>query len=192
VECNPTCVVNLLVGLPEVNVRGVPNDPDGPIRVHVESRADQGWCRQCGVRGQVQGLPAVELVDLLCFGHATRLVWHEHRLGCRESACLADSWRIVDPWMAWLQATSTRSVSMMWCCSTWAPGTTGKGARRSSTSAARPACSGRRGSHRQGRLRTDRRPARTARRTHLQSRRDPPEVRSIAGALCRRRDHIVT
>jgi transposase len=107
VECNPTRMCELLVGLAEVNVRGVHDTAGGPIRVHVESRADQGWCRQCGARAQVKDRPAVELVDLPCFGRPTRLVWHKHRWRCGEAACPAGSWTVVDPRIAWPRAALT-------------------------------------------------------------------------------------
>jgi transposase len=67
----------LLIGLPEVNVRAVHDEPDESLRVHIESRLDQGWCRACGARAQVKDRPQVEFVDLPCFGRPTRLVWHK-------------------------------------------------------------------------------------------------------------------
>lgn len=95
-EINPTRMCELLVGLPDVNVRGVSDDLGGLLRVHVESRAAQGWCRQCGVRAQVKDRPAVTLIDLTCFGRQVRLVWHKHRWACRETACPAGSWTVID------------------------------------------------------------------------------------------------
>ena len=74
-ECNPTRVCELLVGLPEVNVLGVDDGGDRPLRVHVESRVPAVWCRGCGSRAAVKDRPRVELVDLPCFGRPTRLVW---------------------------------------------------------------------------------------------------------------------
>jgi len=97
----------LLIGLPEVNVRAVHDESAGPLRVHVESRLDQGWCRACGVRGQVKDRPAVEFVDLPCFGRPTRLVWHKHRWRCRETACPATSWTVTDERIAWARAALT-------------------------------------------------------------------------------------
>ncbi len=83
-EINPTRVCELLVGLPEVNVVGVDDGPGLALRVHVESRLDQGWCRRCGVRAQVKDRPEIVFVDLPCFGRPTRLVWHKQRWRCRE------------------------------------------------------------------------------------------------------------
>ncbi|HET6954687.1 MAG TPA: hypothetical protein VFI47_30260, partial [Acidimicrobiales bacterium] len=64
----------LLVGLPEVTVLGVEGLPDGPVRVVIESRVDQGWCAECGCRAVVKDRANVELVDLPCFGRPARLV----------------------------------------------------------------------------------------------------------------------
>jgi hypothetical protein len=107
VEINPTRMCELLVGLPEINVRGVHDEPGGPIRVHVESRLDQGWCRDCGVRAANKDRAPVELVDLPCFGRPTRLVWHKQRWWCREPVCAAGSWTIVDERIAWPRAALT-------------------------------------------------------------------------------------
>jgi transposase len=97
----------LLVGLPEVNVLGVEDQPPEPLRVHVESRVDQAWCRACGGRAAVKDRPAVTLVDLPCFGRPTRLVWHKHRWSCPERACPAGSWTIVDDRIAPARAALT-------------------------------------------------------------------------------------
>lgn len=106
-ETNPTRMCELLIGLPEVNVRGVHDEPGGPLRVHVESRLDQGWCHECGVRAAIKDRPAVEFVDLPCFGRPTRLVWHKQRWRCRETVCPAGSWTIIDERIAWPRAALT-------------------------------------------------------------------------------------
>ena len=56
-ETNPARMRELLVGLPEDNVRAVEDQPEGPLRVHVESRLDQEWCHTCGVRAWVKDRP---------------------------------------------------------------------------------------------------------------------------------------
>ena len=90
----------LLVGLPEVNVLGVEDQPPEPLRVHVESRVDQAWCRACGGRAAVKDRPAVTLVDLPCFGRPTRLVWHKHRWRCPGVECRVMSGTGEDPRIA--------------------------------------------------------------------------------------------
>lgn len=106
-ETNPTRMCELLVGLPEVGVRGVEDVAGAPLRVHVESTLDQGWCRECGVRASVKDRPVVELVDLPCFGRPTRLVWHKQRWHCREALCPVGSWTVIDERIAWPRAALT-------------------------------------------------------------------------------------
>ena len=74
-ECDPTRVCELLVGLPAVTVLGVIDDHDAPIVVHVETRDARPSCASCAGVVVIKDRPAVELVDLPCFGRATRLVW---------------------------------------------------------------------------------------------------------------------
>lgn len=73
-ETNPTRMCELLVGLPELNVLGVEGVAARPLRVHIESRVEQAWCRSCGGRARVKDRAAVELVDLPCIGWPIRLV----------------------------------------------------------------------------------------------------------------------
>jgi len=79
VESDPTRMCELLVGLPEVNVLCIDDVAGDPIRVHIEGRSKRPGCAGCGVFAQVKDRPVVELVDLPCFGRATRLIWHKHR-----------------------------------------------------------------------------------------------------------------
>ncbi|MGH3480551.1 MAG: hypothetical protein ACRDQD_27425 [Nocardioidaceae bacterium] len=77
----------LLVGLPDVTVLAVEDQPGGPIRVHVESRPELVCCQACGGRARIKDRPVVELIDLRCFGRAARLVWRKHRWCCPEPLC---------------------------------------------------------------------------------------------------------
>lgn len=106
-EVNATRVCELLVGLPDVNVLGVDDAMDGPLRVHVESRVDQGWCRACGCRARVHDRDVVVLVDLPCFGRRTELVWRKVRWRCGEAACGAGSWTVLDDRIAPARAALT-------------------------------------------------------------------------------------
>ncbi|MGQ0616083.1 MAG: transposase family protein [Acidimicrobiia bacterium] len=72
----------LLVGLPEVNVLGVVDERDGPLRVHVETRDQRPSCPACAGGVTVKDRPNVELVDLPCFGRPVRLVWRKRRWSC--------------------------------------------------------------------------------------------------------------
>lgn len=105
-ETDPTRMCELLVGLPEVIVLGVEDQHGRPIRVVVESRLDQGWCRACGARARVKDRDEVTLVDLPCFGRATRLVWRKARWCCREQDC-GGSWTVVDDRIAVARAALT-------------------------------------------------------------------------------------
>jgi transposase len=134
VEINPTRVCELLVGLPDVNVLGVDDDVDGPLRVHVESRSGQQWCRECGVRARVKDRPEVTLTDLTCFGRRVRLVWHKHRWVCPETACPAGSWTVIDDRIAVSRAGLTDRAGR------WATRQVGKAGRSVSDVAGELGC----------------------------------------------------
>lgn len=85
----------LLIGLPDITVIGV-DDGDGPVRVHVESRAPRPACAGCGSPVWVKDRPVVELVDLACFGRPARLVWHKHRWWCPGELCPVGSFTVED------------------------------------------------------------------------------------------------
>jgi len=82
----------LLVGLRDVTVLAVDDQPGEPIRVHVEPRPEPAWCQACGVRARVKDRPVRELIDLPCFGRPARLVWRTHRWCCPEPECPSGSW----------------------------------------------------------------------------------------------------
>lgn len=114
-ECDPTRVCELLVGLPEVNVLGVDDEDGAPIGVHVEQRWPRARCGACGAIAWVKDRPAVELVDLPCFGRPTRLVWHKHRWRCPNVTCAAGSWTGEDPRIAPARAVMTDRAGR-WSC----------------------------------------------------------------------------
>jgi transposase len=97
VETNPIRVCELLVGLPDVNVLGVDDAVDGPVRVHVECRGPRPVCGECGTPGGVKDRPPVELVDLPAFGRRARLVWRKHRWCCPNPECPIGSWTGEEP-----------------------------------------------------------------------------------------------
>jgi len=100
VETNPIRMCELLVGLPAVNVLGVRNTENEPLRVHVERRTPNDGCPTCGVVAHVKDRRQVELVDLPSFARPTRLVWHKRRFCCPEPACPQGSWTEYDPLIA--------------------------------------------------------------------------------------------
>ncbi len=91
-ELDPTRMCLLLVGLPDVEVLGVDDEPGEPLRVHVETTTDRPTCRDCNGVAWVKDRPVVELVDLPCFGRPTRLVWHKYRWECPTVSCPVSSW----------------------------------------------------------------------------------------------------
>lgn len=91
-ECDPTRVCELLVGLPDVNVLGVVDEVDTPIVVHVETRDARPLCARCAGVVVVKDRSSVALVDLPCFGRAARLVWRKRRWSCPDPTCATGSW----------------------------------------------------------------------------------------------------
>jgi transposase len=100
VETNATRMCALLVGLPDVTVLAVDDQPGAPLRVHVEQRVDRPRCAGCGQWAWAKERPSVELVDLGCFGRPARLVWRKHRWRCPAPACPVGSWTSQDPTIA--------------------------------------------------------------------------------------------
>jgi transposase len=88
----------LLVGLPEVRVRGVEQPGDGlPLTVHVACPDDwQQDCGQCGSRGWVKQRTVVRLTDLPVFGRPVVLAWHKVRRTCPNTDCPQGSWTTSD------------------------------------------------------------------------------------------------
>ena len=97
VERNTIRVCGLLVGLGDVNILGVDDAVDEPLRVHVETRRRRPDCVRCGIRAVVKDRPVVVLVDLPAFGRSTRLVWRKHRWACPDPTCLTGTWTEQEP-----------------------------------------------------------------------------------------------
>jgi hypothetical protein len=81
-----------LVGLSDVTVLAVDDQPGEPIRVHMEQRHGRPVCSTRETPARSKGRPAVELADLPCFGRPARLVWRKHRWFCPAPTCPAGSW----------------------------------------------------------------------------------------------------
>jgi transposase len=84
-------MVQLLVGLPDVNVLGV-DDGRELIEIHVECRRSRPGCPDCGVVAHLKDQRVVRLVDLPCFGKVTKLAWHKRRWRCSDPDCPNGSW----------------------------------------------------------------------------------------------------
>lgn len=89
---NATRAVELLVGLPEVNVLDVVEPLVGRLEITVESRVAPPPRPGCGERAWVKDRPVVELVDLTCFGRPVTLRWRKHRWCCGRRWCRVGSW----------------------------------------------------------------------------------------------------
>ena len=107
-ETDPTRMCELLVGLPEVEVLGVVDGPDGPLRVWVQTRLEgPRGCSGCGSRVRVKDRDPVELVDLPAFGRSARLIWNKRRFACVDPDCAVGSFTEQDPQIAPARAAMT-------------------------------------------------------------------------------------
>ena len=84
---DPTRVCELLIGLGDVTILGAVDEPGGPLRVHIETRAGRPSCVGCGGPVWSKDQRPIELVDLAAFGRPARLVWHKRRWACPTSEC---------------------------------------------------------------------------------------------------------
>ncbi len=82
-------VCERLVGLGDVEVLGVGDEPGEPLRVHIRRRAPSPDCEVCGGALWSDGERQVGLVDLPAFGRPARLVWHKRRWRCPQQGCSA-------------------------------------------------------------------------------------------------------
>ncbi len=73
-ECDPTRVCELIVGLGDVEVLGVDDEAGAPLGVPIRRRAARPPCSGCGGPVWSNGERLVELVDLPAFGRPVRLV----------------------------------------------------------------------------------------------------------------------
>ncbi len=106
-ETNPIRVCELLVGLPDVDVLGVDDTPDGPLRVHVVTRGERPVCPECGGGVWRKDHDEVELVDLAAFGRPARLMWHKHRWECPAGSCPVGSFTEQTPRIAPVRGAMT-------------------------------------------------------------------------------------
>jgi len=97
----------LLVGLPDVNVLAVDDQPGQPLRVHVETVEGVTGCVGCGTRAWVKDRPEVVLSDLPAFGRPAMLVWHKRRWCCPDLDCDVKSWTEHAPKIAAARAGMT-------------------------------------------------------------------------------------
>ena len=89
-ERDPERMVQLLIGLPDVNVLGV--DGRESIEIHVECRRSRPGCPECGMIAHLKDQRVITFVDLPCFGKPTKLACHKRRWRCPDPDCLNGSW----------------------------------------------------------------------------------------------------
>ena len=90
-ECDPTRMCELLVGLPDVNVLAV-DDTLERLTVVIEVRGPRPLCLGCGVVARVKDRDKVLLVDLPVFGRPSRLLWRKYRWKCITTTCPMLTW----------------------------------------------------------------------------------------------------
>ena len=122
-ETNGTRMCELLVGLGDVTVLGVDDQPGEPLRVHIETRLPRPGCGGCGTAARVKDRRRVELVDLGSFGRPTRLVWNKVRWCCRDPDCEIGSWTESVPEIAAARLVMTDRAGR------WATGQVGRDSR---------------------------------------------------------------
>jgi transposase len=107
----------LLVGLgPDVEIRGVLGQPNGPVLIFVQTRLDGPvGCPSCGSVAVVKDRPVVELVDLCSFGRPARLMWRKRRWECPDPDCEKRSFTEQNPAIAPARGAMTVRAGR-WCC----------------------------------------------------------------------------
>ena len=106
-ECDPTRINEILVGLDGVEVVGVDDVPGKPLRVHISKKQARPLCEGCAGGVWAHGVRKVPLVDLPAFGRPVRLVWHKRRWKCPDSACGVKTFTEQDPALAPSRAVLT-------------------------------------------------------------------------------------
>ena len=98
-EQDPMRVCELSVGLGDVDVVGLEDEPTEPLVVHIQTRS-RPMCWGCGRSVWSKGTTAVRLVDLPAFGRAVRFV-------CRRSGVRCGWWicRRAGVWCGWCDAS---------------------------------------------------------------------------------------
>jgi transposase len=89
-----TCWCDLFAGFSDVN--DLRSQPDGSLAMRIETRPSIVGCPTCGSIAQSKGRSPVELIDLECFGRATRTIWVKRRYVCVDLDCDQGTWTEVD------------------------------------------------------------------------------------------------
>jgi transposase len=93
--CNPTEILDSLVGLKDVRVLRYVRD-GADVDLVVEQVLNDPRCPDCGGVARVKDRPVARYVDLPVYGKPMRLCWRKHRLACRNLECPKKSWVSAD------------------------------------------------------------------------------------------------
>ena len=93
-------IAEIIVGLLDINLIGVEENVEEPLRIHIECRGSQPLCPTCGGTVHQNGLRITELVDLPAFGRNVLIIWHKHRWRCALKECPQPPFSDSDPRIA--------------------------------------------------------------------------------------------
>jgi hypothetical protein len=92
----PTCFCDLFAGFSNVAFLELRSQDDGSLVMRNETRPRIVGYPTCGSIAQSKGRSPVELIDLECFGRATRTIWVKPRYACVDEDCDQATWTEVD------------------------------------------------------------------------------------------------
>jgi transposase len=88
VAVDPKVMVEILIGLENVNVIEVKEDENGTnLKVTVETKNTKAICVKCKTKAKLKDRPVVKLYDLTSFGRKVELTWIKRRFYCPNDNC---------------------------------------------------------------------------------------------------------
>jgi len=129
-----TCWCDLFAGFSDVTLLDLRTKDDGSLVMRIETRPRIVGCPTCGSIAQSKGRSPVELIDLECFGRATRTIWVKRRYECVDQDCDGGTWTEVDDEIAPVRTSMTTRAGR------WVTEQVGRSARSVSEVAAELGC----------------------------------------------------
>lgn len=129
-----TCFCDLFAGFSGATLLSLRSQPDGSLVMRVETRPRVVGCPTCGSIAQSKGRSPVELIDLECFGRATRTIWVKRRFECVDADCPMGTWTEVDDEIAPSRSSMTTRAGR------WVTAQVGRSARSVSEVATELGC----------------------------------------------------
>lgn len=114
-EIDPIRMCELLVGLGDVNVLGVIDEPGEPLVVMVETRGSRPVCPGCGRLADLKDRDEVDHFDLGVFGRRAKLRWVKRRWRCQHVDCGVGSWTETNDEIALIDRFVTTRAAR-WMC----------------------------------------------------------------------------